>query len=53
VSEHADAHAAAAAARRHAEATGGGDVIVHDRYHHLHRTHREGPRARGAQRGRR
>jgi hypothetical protein len=38
---HGDATAAAAAAAAHAEAAGGGNVLVHDRYHHVHLTHRD------------
>lgn len=39
LSEHHDASAALRAATARAERRGGGDVLVHDRYHHVHPHH--------------
>jgi hypothetical protein len=36
LSEHTDATAALRAATARAERAGGGEVLVHDRYHHVH-----------------
>jgi hypothetical protein len=39
LSEHADASTALLAASRETTARGGGDVLVHDRYHRIHPHH--------------